>query len=194
MSKVEANGLSKIEVPFLKKQGYFSGVQGGIIQWTSNFHGYQGSASLQITEEYGTKYLRIRCSSSNYGMQEGYEREVEIVSTGCHYGGVRYWMLCPSWGCGRRIGTLYFYDGRFACRHCLNLTYSSQNASKRYNGFISAPMLDAMEAKVKRTHYRGNPTRKYRRLLKMQDRFLRDIGWINATLGDRVRKNRSRTR
>ena len=108
-----------------------------------------------------------------------------LITTPCHYGGVRYWLLCPEWGCRRRVGTLYFAGERFACRHCFNLTYKSQNQSKRYNGFISIPMLDAMEARVKRTYYRGEPTRKYKHYLKMQERFMRDIGWINATLGKR---------
>ena len=47
---------------------------------------------------------------------------VRWVSTTPHYGGQRYWWLCPS--CGRRCA--YLYGGKiFACRTCHDLTYAS---------------------------------------------------------------------
>jgi len=48
-----------------------------------------------------------------------------FTTTRCHFGGVRYWFLCPS--CRKRIGKLYTpLSGReFKCRHCYNLTYES---------------------------------------------------------------------
>jgi hypothetical protein len=188
MGKVEADGLRKIDVRFLKKHGYLSGTRWGVMQWTSNFSGYDGSATLESTTVNDVKHLRIRCSESKYGMQEGYECEVELTTTPCNYGGKRYWMVCPSWGCHQRVGTLYFGGGCFACRHCFNLTYKSQNQSKRYNGFISIPMLDAVAEKVKRTYYGGKPTRKYRQYLKMVARFTRDVALIGAVLGNKSSK------
>lgn len=189
---MEADSIRKIDVHFLKNNGYFSSTRWGTLRWTSSFSGYDGSASLESVLVNDVKYLRIRCSVSEYGMEESYTCEIVLTTTPCYYGGKRYWMLCPSWGCRRRVGTLYFVGGRFACRHCFNLTYSTQNQSKRHSGFISIPLLAAMEATVKRTHYRSRPTRKYRRYLKMQTRFLRDVGWVNATLGARAHKNHFR--
>lgn len=56
---------------------------------------------------------------------------VALVSTAPHFGGVRWWALCP--GCGRRCAVLYGYGRGFACRLCLRLTYEStrENAFSR---------------------------------------------------------------
>lgn len=44
----------------------------------------------------------------------------------CHYGGQRPWLICPMPGCGRRVAILY-RQYIFACRHCNQLAYPSQN-------------------------------------------------------------------
>jgi len=51
---------------------------------------------------------------------------VRLTWTPCHYGGQRAWWLCPAVGCGRRVAVLYG-GGVFACRHCHQLSYKSQN-------------------------------------------------------------------
>jgi len=50
----------------------------------------------------------------------------------CHYGGYRYFFNCPL--CKQRMRKLYFSNGAFLCRKCLNLSYKSQRLrpSKRY--------------------------------------------------------------
>ena len=55
------------------------------------------------------------------------EYPVGLIRTPCQYGGQRTWFACPEPGCGRRVAKLYLADqGRFACRHCSGLAYSSQ--------------------------------------------------------------------
>ncbi len=62
---------------------------------------------------------------------------VQIVWTHCHYGGARAWFLCPVTGCGRRVAILY--GGKvFACRHCRQLTYSSQREQSAIRAFRRA--------------------------------------------------------
>lgn len=85
--------------------------------------------------------------------------------------------------CGRRVGVLYLGGDVFACRHCYNLTYASRNASARYKGFVSIPDLEEMEAKVKHRFYAGKTTRKYRRLLQMEERFEMGIIGLSKQLG-----------
>lgn len=48
---------------------------------------------------------------------------VSLVTTKCHYGGVRFWFSCP--GCHKRVGALYRKPlaQYFLCRHCLGLVY-----------------------------------------------------------------------
>jgi len=50
----------------------------------------------------------------------------------CNYGGKRPWFTCPGKGCGRRVAKLYLTGKYFLCRHCHNLTYSSQRQAKAF--------------------------------------------------------------
>ena len=48
------------------------------------------------------------------------------------FGGERPWFVCPGEGCGQLAAILYREEeGRFLCRGCLNLAYSSQNQKSR---------------------------------------------------------------
>ncbi len=51
------------------------------------------------------------------------EQIINLTSTKCNYGGVRYWFKCPQ--CSKRVGTLYRkpLTSLFLCRLCQNLTY-----------------------------------------------------------------------
>ena len=53
-----------------------------------------------------------------------HQSEVELASTPVHFGGVRWWFVCPL-GCGRRCRILYLPHGAhaFGCRECHRLTY-----------------------------------------------------------------------
>jgi hypothetical protein len=47
-----------------------------------------------------------------------------VVTTQPHYGGKRYWFLCPNQNCRKRVRILY--GGKyFLCRHCQSLTYET---------------------------------------------------------------------
>jgi len=55
-------------------------------------------------------------------------RTIQVTTTPCHYGGVRYWFECGS--CYKNVGVLYFTGDRWECRKCGNLVYSSQQDTK----------------------------------------------------------------
>ena len=83
-------------------------------------------ADLQVKLDY-----RWREEDINY--------HVSIVSTPCHFGGGRYWFICPGRlpngsACERRVGKLYKpYNARyFLCRHCYDLSYRSRQKWKRH--------------------------------------------------------------
>jgi hypothetical protein len=75
--------------------------------------------------------------------------DIETTTSPCNYGGERHWLICPGrvkeleelgvrnflgdgGQCGRRVSKLYRPPGsrRFLCRHCYDLRYLSQRASK----------------------------------------------------------------
>ncbi len=74
--------------------------------------------------------LRLSYSwKKNDGQAESLDYPVELQTTPCHYGGMRYWFTCPAVGCGKRVAKLYLSEKYFACRHCNQLVYHSQRES-----------------------------------------------------------------
>ncbi|HRD95851.1 MAG TPA: hypothetical protein PLA97_05550 [Rubrivivax sp.] len=65
--------------------------------------------------------IRLDFTSSG----EAVHQRVPIERTRCHYGGMRPWFHCPR--CQRRVAVLFLRNGRFMCRHCGRVAYSSQS-------------------------------------------------------------------
>lgn len=86
----------------------------GSWQWTFS-SGRQSSITYTVVPGQG-----VRLSYTTSG--QDYSYTVRLATTTPHYGGVRYWWLCPN--CARRVRILYG-GGRFLCRHCHNLTYET---------------------------------------------------------------------
>lgn len=65
------------------------------------------------------------------GESERFNYVVELTSTRPHFGGLRWWFLCPF--CGQRVGKLHLPPGGryFGCRTCHDLTYTSCQDSGR---------------------------------------------------------------
>jgi hypothetical protein len=69
------------------------------------------------------------CLTLKYQIRMGNEprrpihEPVWLLTIECHFGGPRVWFACP--GCRIRRAVLYSVDGRFRCRGCHNLAYSS---------------------------------------------------------------------
>lgn len=55
---------------------------------------------------------------------------IKISTVPCNYGGFRHFGHCPT--CQKRVKTLYLHREVFACRHCLQMGYQSQNATCSY--------------------------------------------------------------
>jgi len=173
MSKTESDSLKKISTSFLKEHKYFEGYRGGTIKWTSGWSENKSSVGINVSTG-DDNYLRIYYTQTDNYTQEkkDFDYKIPLTTTHCNYGGKRYWFICPWYKngnyCGKRVGVLYKDGDYFACRHCYNLTYASRNASglsKRF-GSVTIPDVDKAKEKVKITHYRGKPTRKYLRYLK----------------------------
>jgi len=52
-----------------------------------------------------------------------YQYSIQLSKSACHYGGYRYWWLCPK--CSQRVSVLYC-AGVYVCRHCIGACYGSQ--------------------------------------------------------------------
>ena len=67
-----------------------------------------------------TLVYRVREHGGNW---HDIREHIWLEATPCHYGGERLWLTCPS--CHSRRRVLYCLGGRFRCRQCHNLAYSS---------------------------------------------------------------------
>ena len=74
------------------------------------------------------------------GQEDSADYRVALTSTRPHYGGLRWWFLCPlavsGRPCRRRVGKLHLPPGAgyFGCRNCHGLTYTSCQTSRQFDG------------------------------------------------------------
>ncbi|NCU28709.1 MAG: hypothetical protein EOM85_03515 [Candidatus Moranbacteria bacterium] len=180
MSKSEADWCKKIEIWWLlrdiKAKG---GYKYTTVSWGEN--GSRGSISIQVSVCNEEKYARFIYTQTDSvtGEKKNFDYKVPIIETPCHLGGTRYWFKCSLYKsgqyCGRRVGVLYKNGDWFGCRHCYDLTYSSRKANKKYRYY---PMFRVLELdaeiekaykKAKRYTYRGNPTKKRKKIEKLSE-------------------------
>lgn len=90
--KDEADYLKKISIYFLNQNKYFETAwHSGDISWSRN-----GEKTGSITVEYNVDrteyYLRFIYTQTNNdtGEKKDFNYKVELATTPCHYGGVRY--------------------------------------------------------------------------------------------------------
>jgi hypothetical protein len=76
-----------------------------------------GSITYRVTAERVTLHYAIR--------GEVVTESIPLDRTACHFGGARPWFRCPR--CLGRVALLYMQGGRFACRTCQRVAYSSQS-------------------------------------------------------------------
>lgn len=87
---------------------------------------------LTVGEASGTLRLLYRVGEPAVSI----DYPIRLVTTSCHLGGVRWWLVCPlstdAVACGRRARKLYLRGRYFGCRDCHGLTYrSSQESDSR---------------------------------------------------------------
>ena len=167
-----------ISMTFLRKNGYFDSPWPQSIIWTNRLGKETASMTVRVHVSEGPSYIRLMYTMTdrNTGKETPFDYRVQLVTTPCHLGGVRWWFICPlsrnGVPCGRRVGILYRPPRAdyYGCRHCYDLSYESRNGSRRgrldrMDHFLS---LDRRRERLlkgmKRWTYRGRPTRKARRL------------------------------
>ena len=144
----------------------------------------------------GDSYARFyyTVTDRDTGEKTDYDYKVNLTTTPCHFGGVRYWFICPLTTngvyCGRRVATLYKGPGGsyFGCRHCYNLSYESRSESRsglfgplRY--LIRAErQCEKLSNEIKRWTYRGRLTKKAQKLRALQGRMERTLSITKAFL------------
>ena len=205
MARKQSENTNRLSVFFLKKHGYLPQGESsryGEIRWSRgedwennmnfvvsiNNHedvlaeiGYVGDIELIYT-------VTVHYSGEKTDMRY----KIPLVATPCNYGGRRYWFECSLFRngmrCGRRVGVIYSIDKWFGCRDCAGVAYQKQFESGkcRWNG-ISIPYIEKAEDEVKRYYYNGKPTRKHRRLMRLNEKFENNFRMMATHLTRRSR-------
>ena len=159
MAKQTAEGSNRLSIFWLKKNDFFpigGGWRYGGIKWTYEMSGNESSISFTITTN-GSESDNIKLQYTHTNRQTD-EKEDMDFRVGKY--------------CGRRVGVLFSIGKWFGCRHCGEIAYAAQMESGkfRWNG-ISIKDIERAEKEVKRCYYNGKPTRKYKRLIRLNEKF-----------------------
>ncbi len=181
-SKTTVEDATQLNIFKLKEFGLLDGYRSSTLTWTRRLSGHKSSIGILVdTEELYAK-VNYTTTDRNTDEKTDYDYRISLTTTPCNFGGVRYWFICPlsrnGVYCGRRVGTLYLASGGkyFGCRHCYDLSYESRNESRlgrwgQMGHFLVAErQMRELNSKIKRRFYAGRPTRRYRRVLKLQHR------------------------
>ena len=184
--KDTVEGCRSVSISFLRKHGYLSEPcsMSGSIVWKNYYGEETSSIGIVVSTLDDDNYVRFQYTSTDRNTKEKtkYDYKVQLTTTPCNFGGVRYWFICPlsrnGVYCGRRVAKLYKAPGAnyFGCRHCYDLSYESRNESRLGRigqlGYLlkAERQIEELSSRVKRSFYAGRPTRKYRRLIRMQNR------------------------
>lgn len=114
-----------------KEGGWYS----GSLSWN---RGGESSGSIgyqAVMNEPGAERLELSYARGNGDEREHVRQTVRLCFTVPHYGGKRWWMICPYRGI--RVGKLYLPPGgdRFASRQAWRLGYQCQRDARRDRPF-----------------------------------------------------------
>jgi hypothetical protein len=123
-SRATTESQHRIDIRWLKGQGDLQPGSIGALSWSWG-KDKTGSVRYRV----GTDRMVLSYRYRHYGgAWEPVELNISFDQTPCNYGGYRKWFHCPR--CWTRVAVLYGAGKYFLCRHCYNLTYSSQQEGK----------------------------------------------------------------
>lgn len=119
--KVKGEQLQRIDVRLWARRGLLNGT--GWFSWAWNRGGEPaGRMGVQVDS---TTALTLQYTVTIHDDKRDVSERVNIAQTACNFGGTRPWFHCTR--CARRVAVLYLRGGRFACRHCQRVSYTSQS-------------------------------------------------------------------
>jgi hypothetical protein len=119
--KSKAEETKRIDVRYLHGRGMLAANRYSSLSWSC---GGEPSGNIGLRSDGDKLVLNYRAKQSHEDEWTQIEENVYLDWTPCNFGGKRPWLLCPK--CSQRVALIYSVGKRFLCRHCYNVTYSSQ--------------------------------------------------------------------
>jgi hypothetical protein len=118
--RAKGEQLQRVDVRIWARQGYLSRARA--FSWTWN-RGGEPTGSIGVTV-HPQSAVNLAYTVTNHNITQQINDRVALIYKPCNFGGARPWFQCPR--CARQVAQLYMRAGRFACRHCQRVAYSSQ--------------------------------------------------------------------
>jgi hypothetical protein len=119
--KVKAEQVHRVDIREWSRRGYLR--EGCRFSWSWH-RGEEPSGSISV-HVHSAYALTLQYRFTVNEVAQDIADIVRISLTACRYGGNRPWFSCLR--CGRRVAVLYMRGGRFGCRICQRIAYSSQS-------------------------------------------------------------------
>ncbi len=125
LAKTVTDGLLKLDVRYLARQGYLDSNTLGVysVAWSRGDRPAGDILVLFDTDRPDELALDYGVRRGEVTPWESIRERIPLDRTPCPYGGSRPWFLCPR--CFGRRAVLFGVGGRFRCRGCHGLAYSS---------------------------------------------------------------------
>jgi hypothetical protein len=136
-SRHETGSLLYLDIADLRRLGALTPGVIASVQWTDGRGDATGSIVTHMHPTSDALTLRYSVRTSDDDDWQPIGERIDLEATPCHYGGSRLWLICPA--CQSRRRLLYCLGGRFRCRQCHDLAYSSTRE-------------DVLERSQRRTH------------------------------------------
>lgn len=133
-TRQETGGLFYLDSTALRRMGALTAGAHAWQQWTNGWGEVVGSIRT-VTNANCDAVTLIYSIRRQGGTWQPMQEDIGLEATPCRYGGERFWLTCPR--CQSRRRVLYGMEGRFQCRACHELAYTSTR-------------LDAMERSAQR--------------------------------------------
>jgi hypothetical protein len=119
--KVKGEQLQRVDVRIWARKGLLSRARA--FSWSWNRGGEPtGSVGVTVIPQ---STVTLDYSLTYDGERRSISERVTLIYKPCNFGGSRPWFQCPR--CAKQVAVLYMRSGRFACRHCQRVAYSSQS-------------------------------------------------------------------
>lgn len=131
--RIKGEQLLRVDIRQWRQRGLLW--DGGSNSWSWS-RGGEPAGNIQFTVNTDSVYLAYRINGDNAS------QSIATTTTPCGFGGSRRWFRCPV--CAGRCEVLYMRAGRFACRSCQLVSYTSQSGSESERGHKEYHRLKAL--------------------------------------------------
>ena len=181
INKGVAENYFKLSIFEMRQQGFFTKYFSGSVTQLADGRRNSIAAQLEPVSQEGLQLRLLYTQTDHFtGEKQEFNYIVNLVSTPCNFGELRYWFLCPlvrnGFKCNRRVGVLYKGGDYFGCRHCYNLSYRSRNENPRFRGlpwrdYTKENKIEELYKRMTTKYYADKPTKTYLRILQLKSPF-----------------------